>query len=596
MKLRQITIHNFRSVLDADIEAHDYMLLVGANNAGKSTILNALRTFYDDAKWSAEDFPKAGAVDNESWVQLKFQLDDDEWAGLADEYKEGIADQSLIVRRYFKSDDKERVKTNQSNIFGLINGQLSTALFYGARNVGTAKVGQVLYVPALTTPAEQTKMTGPSPLRNMLNFLLKKVVAKSDAYKEITTAFEKLNVEARKDDGFLSEISKPLNTAISNWSIKIDLSVNSVAPEDISKSLVKFAFIDSAIGDIGLDLDRYGHGFQRSVIYELIRLAPTFKDEKKGGKKEFNPSFNLVLFEEPEAFLHPSQQESMAYHLRRLGAEEGQQVIITTHSPTFVGKAAEQIKQLVRVQRCNGETKTFQLKNKEVLFDRGSELLAALQAFVDNPAVEEKKKKDARRMIANPPKEDIAMQEEQFRFQLWLDSERSSLFFANKVLLVEGATERGLFNYLLANNWHDLSTQHICIIDALGKYNLHRYMALMEAYGIPHGVMLDEDNGKGKEHQGAVNDLVEASKNGHTLSTPVKFPGCLETFLGLPEVPDKHRKPIEILKAVTGGHIAADKLQALREEFHKALAIPPSPTSTSTRNTPCSTVPSASAI
>jgi len=577
MKLRQITIHNFRSVLDVEIEAHDYMLLVGANNAGKSTILNALRTFYDDAKWSAEDFPKAGAVDNESWVQLKFFLDDDEWVGLADEYKEGIADKSLTVRRYFKSDDKERVKKDQSNIFGFINGQLNTALFYGAKNVGTAKVGQILYVPALTTPAEQTKTTGPSPLRNMLNFLLKKVVAKSDTYKEITTAFEKLNVEARKDDGFLSEISKPLNTAISNWSIKIDLSVNSVAPEDISKSLVKFAFVDSLLGDIGFDLERYGHGFQRSVIYELIRLAPTFKDEKRSAKKEFNPSFNLVLFEEPEAFLHPSQQESMAYHLRRLGAEEGQQVIITTHSPTFVGKAAEQIKQLVRVQRSNGATQTFQPKGTKIndVFDRGGDLLVKLQAFVDNQSVDEKKKKEAREMIANPPKEDIAMQEEQFRFQLWLDGERSSLFFANKVLLVEGATERGLFNYLLANNWHDLNAQHICIIDALGKFNLHRYMALMEAYGIPHGVMLDDDN-DGKEHQSALNDLVEASKNDHTLSTPVKFAGCLETFLGVTKVSGKnkqHKKPVEMLKAVTGGHIAADKLQALREKFHEALAI-----------------------
>ena len=572
MKLRAIQIHNFRSVLDADMEAHDYMLLVGANNAGKSTILNALRAFYDDAKWTAEDFPKAGAADSESWVQLKFHLDDDEWAGLADEYKEEVTDQSLTVRRYFKSDDKARVQKDQSNIFGFVKGQLSTALFYGAKNVGTAKVGQVLYVPALTTPAEQTKMSGPSPLRNMLNFLLKKVVSKSEAYKEITTAFEKLNVEARKDDGFLSEISKPLNTAISSWSIKIDLSVNSVAPEDISKSLVKFAFVDSSLGDVGFDLERYGHGFQRSVIYELIRLAPTFKDEKKADKKEFNPSFNLVLFEEPEAFLHPSQQESMAYHLRRLGAEEGQQVIITTHSPTFAGKAAEEIGQLVRVHRSNGATLTFQPKGTKIndVFVKGGELLAALQAFVADPGRPEDRKKNAKKMIANPPAGDIATQEEQFRFQLWLDGERASLFFADKVLLVEGATERGLFNYLLANDWHDLSAQHICLVDVLGKYNFHRYMGLMEAYGIPHGVMLDDDNGK--EHQGAVNDLVEASENGHTLAAPVKFADCLETFLGLP-VPAKDKKPLEILKAITSGQIAAEKLQALRDEFCKALAI-----------------------
>ena len=573
MKLRVIQIHNFRSVLDAEIEAHDYMLLVGANNAGKSTILNALRVFYDDAKWTAEDFPKAGAADNESWVQLKFHLDNDEWAGLADEYKEGVVDHSLTVRRYFKSDDKARVQKDQSNIFGVTNGQLSAALFYGAKNVGTAKVGQVLYVPALTTPAEQTKMSGPSPLRNMLNFLLKKVVSKSDAYKEITTAFEKLNVEARKDDGFLSEISKPLNTAISSWSIKIDLSVNSVAPEDISKSLVKFAFVDSSLGDVGFDLERYGHGFQRSVIYELIRLAPTFKDEKKADKKEFNPSFNLVLFEEPEAFLHPSQQESMAYHLRRLGAEEGQQVIITTHSPTFAGKAAEEIGQIVRVQRSNGATLTFQPKGATIneVFVQGGELLKAMQAFVADAGIPDERKKNAKKMIANPPQGDIATQEEQFRFQLWLDGERASLFFADKVLLVEGATERGLFNYLLANDWHDLGAQHICLVDVLGKYNFHRYMGLLDAYGIPHGVMLDDDNGK--EHQGAVNDLVEASANVHTLAAPVKFADCLETFLNLP-VPAKDKKPIEILKAVTGGQIAVEKLQALRGEFCKALAIP----------------------
>lgn len=573
MKLRAIQIHNFRSVLDAHIEAHDYMLLVGANNAGKSTILNALRAFYDDSKWTAEDFPKAGAADNESWVQLKFWLDGDEWAGLADEYKEGVADQTLTVRRYFRSDDKARVQKEQSNIFGFVSGELSDALFYGAKNVGTAKVGQVLYIPALSTPAEQTKMSGPSPLRNMLNFLLKKVVSKSDAYKEITTAFQKLNIEARKDDGFLSEISKPLNTAISSWSIKIDLSVNSIAPEDISKSLVKFAFVDSSLGGIGFDLDSYGHGFQRSVIYELIRLAPTFKDEKRADKKEFNPSFNLVLFEEPEAFLHPSQQESMAYHLRRLAAEEGQQVIITTHSPTFAGKAAEEIGQLVRVQRSKGTTQTFQPKGSKIneVFVQGGELLAALQAFVADAGIPEDRKKNAKKLIANPPEVDIATQEEQFRFQLWLDGERASLFFANKVLLVEGATERGLFNYLLANDWHDLSTQHICLVDVLGKYNFHRYMALLEAYGISHGVLLDDDNGK--EHQGAVNDLVEASTNRYTLVAPVKFADCLETFLGLP-VPKNDKKPIEMLKAVTSGNISPDRLQALRAEFCKALAIP----------------------
>jgi len=574
MKLRELKIHNYRAFIDLCIEVHDYTLLVGANNAGKSTVLNALRAFYDDLKWSVDDFPKAGAADQESWVQLKFALDADEWAGLADKYKEGVADQSLTVRRIFKSEEKGRVQAGQSNIFGTIKGVLDTELFYGAKNVGAAKVGQTIYVPALTTPAEQTKMSGPSPLRNMLNYLIKKVVAKSEAFKEVSAAFEKFNAEAKKDDGFLSEISAPLNTAISSWSIKIDLSVGSVAPEDISKSLVRFAFVDTALGDVGFDLERYGHGFQRSVIYELIRLAPTFKDEKTADKKEFNPSFNLVLFEEPEAFLHPSQQESMAYHLRRLGAEPGQQVIITTHSPTFAGKAAEHIGQLVRVQRANGSSQAFQPRGGQIkaIFDQGGELLAALQAFVADPKVDEGQKKRAKVMIAQPPLAHIAEQEERFRFQLWLDGERASLFFADRVLLVEGATERALFNYLLANEWHDLTPHRVCVVDALGKFNLHRYMALLAAYGIPHGVMLDDDDGK--DLHGAVNDLIEACATPTTLAAPVKFNGCLEAFLGIP-VPDRDdKKPVEVIKAVTGGVIDPARLQALRNAFRAALALP----------------------
>lgn len=573
MKLLTIVVHNFRSIIDATIEAHDYMLLVGANNAGKSNILHALRAFYDDVKWSQDDFPKIGANDNESWVQLTFQLNTDEWSSLADKYKEDSSDRELVVRRFFKSDDKARCQTNQSNIYALVNAQLESELFYGAKNVGAAKIGQVLYVPALTTPAEQTKMSGPSPLRNMLNFLLKKVVSRSEAFKEITSAFEKLNVEAKQENGFLTEISTPLNTAISSWSIKIDLSVNTVAPEDISKSLVKFSFVDSSLGDVGFDLERYGHGFQRSVIYELIRLAPTFKDEKKTEKKEFSPAFNLVLFEEPESFLHPSQQESMAYHLRRLASEDGQQVIISTHSPTFAGKAAEEIGQIVRVQRTNGTTETFQPKGSQIntMFDQGGELLRALQKFVDDQSVPENKKARAKKIIANPPQGDIAAQEERFRFQLWLDGERSSLFFADRVLLVEGATERALFNYLLARDWHDLSAHRICVIDVLGKFNFHRFMALLDAYGIPHGVMLDDDNSK--DHHGAVNDLVEESSNSRTLAKPVKFPGCLEMFLGIPTPDRDDKKPVEIMKAVTDGKIAQSNLHDLRTKFCTALAI-----------------------
>ena len=57
MRIKSIQIHNYRSIIDSKIDLEDYSAIVGANNAGKSTFINAIRTFYDELKWSKQDFP-----------------------------------------------------------------------------------------------------------------------------------------------------------------------------------------------------------------------------------------------------------------------------------------------------------------------------------------------------------------------------------------------------------------------------------------------------------------------------------------------------------------------------------------------------------
>ena len=79
MKLTRIHIHNYRSIIDVNIDAHDFIMFVGANNAGKSNCINALRCFYGELSWTEDDFPKIGARDQESWVQLSFDLSNDAW-------------------------------------------------------------------------------------------------------------------------------------------------------------------------------------------------------------------------------------------------------------------------------------------------------------------------------------------------------------------------------------------------------------------------------------------------------------------------------------------------------------------------------------
>jgi putative ATP-dependent endonuclease of OLD family len=52
-----------------------------------------------------------------------------------------------------------------------------------------------------------------------------------------------------------------------------------------------------------------------------------------------------------------------------------------------------------------------------------------------------------------------------------------------------------------------------------------------------------------------------------------RFNDCLETFLGIP-VPDRDdKKPVAVMKVITGGVIDPARLQALRDRFRAALAI-----------------------
>src|SRR5712692_11034236 len=107
MKIHQVTIHNFRGILDATVTLCDYSLLVGPNNAGKSTVLDALQVFYEKNGFRfrpEQDFPFITAGDKESWIELVFKLSDEEYASLAADYRR--PENMLRVRKYFQTATK----------------------------------------------------------------------------------------------------------------------------------------------------------------------------------------------------------------------------------------------------------------------------------------------------------------------------------------------------------------------------------------------------------------------------------------------------------------------------------------------------------
>lgn len=574
MKIKSITIHNFRSIKEAKFNPYDYTVLVGANNAGKSNVLTALRIFYEDGiKFNDNsDFPKFKTEDNESWIEIEYLLSDKEFSNLRDEYRN--PSNILKVRKYLKSEDKNRVKANQSNIYGYENGILSENLFYGAKNISQAKLGSLIYIPEVTKTDETLKLSGPSPLRNIISFVMKKVVKTSESFGSLNKAFEEFNSkfkeEASKDGFSLSKLRKEINDSLKEWEVEFNLNINPVRPEDIIKNLISHYAIDKNL-DKEIDVKYLGQGLQRHLIYTLLKLSSQYTEKKTYEKKEFSPELTLILFEEPEAFLHPGQQEFLNTSLKSLSSEEGQQIIVATHSPIFVSKNIEDITALIKLKRDNGITQVFQVseRTRKIIIEQNNELAQVLRSKLDDSSVDQPTKNRIRSIMGDT-EDDTRMEEEAIRYLLWLDSERCSSFFADIVLICEGATEKTFIDYLIKNEWSDLREKRIYILDAMGKFNIHRYMNLFKELGIYHSVLADKDENK-NVHK-FINQFVENQKNEFTKSIDF-FEKDMESFLGINTPPTNRRdkRPLNVMWHYSKGKISEDKIDALKTKVEGLL-------------------------
>ncbi|MDP2891719.1 MAG: AAA family ATPase, partial [Bacillota bacterium] len=492
MQLQRVKIHNFRSILDSDFDLEKYALLVGENNSGKTNVMIALRIFYeDDIKFSNnDDFPKCSPTDNESWIELWFLTADGEQSSLKDEYK--AEDKLLKVRKYLKSDNADLVKSGQSNIYAYESGKLSANLFYGAKNISQAKLGRLLFIPDLSKTDDNFKMSGPSPLRDMIDFVMQKVIKNSQTYSNLQNAFVIFNKDFREEsskDGFsLNELTSDINKNISEWDICFGLDINTITADNIIKNLVSHYVEDKQLNGQRIPINHFGQGLQRHLIYTLIRVGAKYIDKKPEQKKEFSPDLTMILFEEPELFLHPTQQEFLNADLRKLAEDSNQQILCCTHSPIFVSKNIESLPSLLKVIKNKGQTKIYQINKKELdeLFDENNSMFKMFSdKLSDSTTSQDIKNKIANKSLGSiASDESLKLEEESLKYFLWLDNERSCSFFAKHVFICEGATEKIFLDYLLNTKWLDLKAKHLYFLDAMGKFNIHRYMNLFGKLGI----------------------------------------------------------------------------------------------------------------
>lgn len=564
MKVEHLSIHNFRGIIDASMEFHSYALVVGANNSGKSTIVDCIRAFYekDGFKFKKEtDFPLKGAEDQESWMELTFSLTDEEHESLKDEYKTG--DKLLKVRKYFQTAEKlHDGKTAAGSILGYkANHTLSDEPFYGAKNVQSGKFGELIYIPAISKIDEHTKLSGPSALRDLITNIMSDVVEGSGAYKGLTesvsTFADSIHSVETEDKRSLLNFENDLNTLLEPWQTDFKLKFTAPSTAEIIKSMLGWDVRDTN-HDKPQSVDHFGSGFQRHFIYSLIQLGAKYVPQKVAKKaKDFAPALNLVLFEEPEAFLHPPQQEDLARNLIKVSETADWQVICSTHSAHFVSRNAMRIPAIIRARRVGGIVTVFQIDE-----ERWRDIVDANHAIQQIAA---KYPKVQKTMAAD----DLRPEMESVKYFLWLNPDRAGMLFAQQVLLVEGPSETALINRLIDDDKLILP-KGTYVLDCLGKYNIHRFMSLLSGLGVAHAVLHDDDI-NANEHQ-ELNKLIADSKNAAFTHAIVTLPKDLENVLGIAPAGSSHRKPQHLLYVYASNQIDDVRLSDFCDKVQSCFA------------------------
>lgn len=545
MKAVEVAIHNFRSICDTTIQLADCGILVGVNNAGKTTVIDAIRAFYGKGvKFDkSRDFPQKGAVDNESWVEIEFKPSPEEFENLKDEYKS--ENQTFRVRNYFHSENKGKDNKTLTGPYAYVEGQLSEERFYGFKNVGQGKFGDIIYIPAVSKVDEHTKLTGPSSLRDLLNAVLSKVMEQSPAYQDLSASFAQfegaIKTETTDEGHSIQGVETDISQELADWGAGFKLNINPVGIDEVIKGLIGHEIVDGELGTTQ-PIGSYGQGFQRSLIYTLIRVAAKYSTKKSAPKKkEFSPELTWILFEEPEAFLHPTQISVLSSNLRSLADSPSSQVLLSSHNPLFATHSIRDISAICRLQKANGQTSAYQISAQQ------------LKAILTSNQ-QDAQTWQAAGMQVDP--DDLLTDMEAVKYALWLDEKRSGAFFSEKVLLVEGPSETALLSYMRDEGMLP-SCNGVFVIDTIGKFNIHRFMRLFEQFGIEHCVLYDGDNGR----HAAVDATIQAAINPCTKGIDT-FPTDLEGFLGIPPARQKHRKPQHIMLHVERNGIVLNPLAA----------------------------------
>ena len=367
MRLISLTVENFRCYGNpVSVTFNDLTALVGQNDVGKSTIMDALAIFFDDQKLDRDDVNKASQA---TAIQITCEFDqlpdslvvDAEYqTTLQDEFLLS-ADGTLIINKIYDGTNPvlKRVEAialhpsaeGFSDLLSLKKkGLLDRAKSLGVDLEGVNKQANApirnaiwahakdLEISERSVPldGEGAKQVWVSIQPHLPSFaLFKSDRASTDQDAEAQDPLKAAIKEAVKAvEPHLQTIQEHVEAEVRKIALatveklrEMDPSVAETLNPVIKTKSWDSLFSTSITGDEGIPLNKRGSGVKRLVLLNFFRA----KAERDANEK--NAGSIIYAIEEPETSQHPKNQRVLLNALRELSSSPSGQIILTTHTP-----------------------------------------------------------------------------------------------------------------------------------------------------------------------------------------------------------------------------------------------------------------------
>jgi len=404
---------------------------VGSNNSGKTNVLRALDLFFSK-KVDFDPLDDAFKAGEEIANESSIRIGIN---GIEEseclELSPNIKD--LIVNKILLV---ERVFTWEKNLTNefFVSGSANSEKVSVKRNDISGFIEWLpdyIFVAADQEPEKTISMLGKAILQN-----LKKDSAVMQIANRLQEAVRDLN-----SSNVLLNLNTRYSELLREWwpGVEPKLRISNIDFDALGKSLL----IDVKEADLETSITEKGDGLQRSAIMTVFRLYAEMAQSATETKSM------LFAFDEPELYLHPHQQRSLLLSLQQ--ASKKNQLFLCTHSPYLVDLHHIESIKLVRQTAYGTEVREGKRNYNS---DERSTLV-----FINKV------------------------------------SSASELFFAKKVILFEGESEKGAY-HLLAERFigtGSLEKLGITLVNCQGKTNIQLFIPILVQFRIPFLVVFDKD-------------------------------------------------------------------------------------------------------